>query len=74
MPAAMVNARVVGVGTVDAGQGEDVLEDVLASTAWDAPHAQVGEGRVIEFGKGGGCDTGKLREMRQKLTVLATLA
>jgi len=43
----MVNTRVVGVGTVDAGEGEDVLKDVLASTARDAPHAhaQAGEGR-----------------------------
>ena len=47
MLAATVNARVVGigVGTVDAGKGGDVLEDVLAPTVWDAPHAQAGEGR-----------------------------
>jgi len=47
LPAAMVNARVVSVGTVDAGEGEDVLEKVLVSTARDAPHAhaQAGEGR-----------------------------
>jgi len=29
---------------------------------------------VIEFGKGGGRGAGKLREMRQKLAALATLA
>jgi hypothetical protein len=32
---------------VDAGEGVDVLEDVLGSTARDVPHAhtQAGEGR-----------------------------
>ena len=44
LPAAMVNAC---VGMVDAGEGEDVVEQVLVSTARDAPHAhaQAGEGR-----------------------------
>jgi hypothetical protein len=61
LPTATVNARVVGVGvgTVDAGEGEDVL----ASTAQDAPLAQAGGGKVVECGKGGGRGTGKLREM-----------
>ena len=47
MPAAMVNARVISIGMVDAGEGEDVLEKVLVSTARDPPHAymQAGEGR-----------------------------
>ena len=47
MLVATVNARVVGigVGTVDAGKGGDMLEDMLAPTVRDAPHAQAGGGR-----------------------------
>jgi len=43
----MVNAHVIGIGisTVDAGKGGDVLEDVLIPTVQDAPHAQAGGGR-----------------------------
>ena len=47
MPTATVNTRVagVGVGTMDAGKGGDMLEDVLAPTVRNAPHTQAGGGR-----------------------------
>ena len=47
MLAATVNAHVVGigVGTVDAGKGGDMLEDVLVPTVQDALHTQAGGGR-----------------------------
>jgi Helicase conserved C-terminal domain len=53
--------------------------DPLWSTADFLHHAgrtacMGGRGKVILFGKGGRCGTGKLREMCQKLAALATLA